>query len=73
MKCKRQFGQHSTKASKDQNSQHAYCPAGSTNWCKWRRAEAEGKLADYMHPPPLNAEVLKLIKPVYKNLVIELL
>lgn len=56
------------KCSTDKNPQHKYCPAGSTSWCSWRRAKAEGTLNDYTHDAPLTDKVQEIIKPIYENL-----
>lgn len=56
------------KCSIDANPQHTYCPAGVTSWCAWRRAEAEGKLENFTHDPPLSKKVQQIIKPIYEDL-----
>ena len=46
-----------------------YCPPGSSSWCKWQKAAAEGTLDDFVHGnPPLNDKVLEAIKPIYESL-----
>lgn len=37
------------KISTDSNPQHHFCPQGSSSWCKWRVAEAEGTLDEFQH------------------------
>lgn len=48
--------------------QHQNCPAGAHSWCKWRVAEAKGKLEDYNHPTALHLDVQKHILPIYDDL-----
>lgn len=57
------------KRSTEENPHHERCPAGSTSWCAWRKAEAAGTLDAYTHKkPPLNDAVLDVIRPVYEDL-----
>lgn len=56
------------KCSTDENPKHEYCPPGENSWCKWRVAEAEGRLANFHHVPPLSESVQTAIRPVYEAL-----
>lgn len=52
--------------STDENPQHHYCPTGITSWCKWQSSQATGQ--NYVHPPPLHADVQKHLLPIYEDL-----
>lgn len=54
------------KASSDENPQHYLCPPGDTSWCKFNKAKAEG--STYQHGTTLSEDILKLIKPIYRDL-----
>lgn len=56
------------KCSTHANPQHTYCPTDATSWCAWRRMEAEGKLENFIHDPPLSEKVQQIIKPIYEDL-----
>lgn len=56
------------KCSTNEKPQHDYCPAEANSWCSWQRAEAEGKLKDYTHNPPLTDQVQQVIRSIYIDL-----
>ncbi|XP_077258532.1 uncharacterized protein LOC143895352 isoform X2 [Temnothorax americanus] len=56
------------KCSTDDEPKHDNCPPGENSWCKWRVAEATGRLADFHHEPALQESVQKAIRPVYEAL-----
>lgn len=57
------------KSSTDENPQHMNCPPGPSSWCKWQKAVADGTIDEYEHEnPPLNDNVLEVIKPIYESL-----
>jgi len=56
------------KCSKDDEPNHGDCPPGENSWCKWRIAEAAGKLDDFHHEPALHESVQKTVRPVYEAL-----
>ncbi|XP_077264825.1 uncharacterized protein LOC143898902 [Temnothorax americanus] len=54
--------------STDEEPQHEYCPTGYESWCKWRVAEATGKLDAFEHPPALHKDVQEKLLPIYQDL-----
>ncbi|KAG8237973.1 hypothetical protein J437_LFUL014674 [Ladona fulva] len=44
------------------------CPPGLNSWCKRARTKAEGSLADFEHPKPLDANVQKVLSTIYEEL-----
>jgi len=56
------------KCSTDDKPQHKNCPPGENSWCKWRIAEATGRLADFHHEPALYDSIKKAILSVYVTL-----
>ncbi|XP_068988155.1 uncharacterized protein [Bombus flavifrons] len=57
------------KISTNKNPQHMNCPPGSSSWYKWQKAVANGTIDEFDHEnPPLNDDVLKVIKPIYESL-----
>ncbi|XP_033355633.1 uncharacterized protein LOC117236621 [Bombus vosnesenskii] len=57
------------KISTNKNPQHMNCPPDSSSWCKWQKAVADGTIDEFDHEsPPLNDDVLKVIKPIYESL-----
>lgn len=54
--------------STDENPQHDLCPIGRESWCKYRREEAKGLLNIFVHDPPLSAEVVTFLEPIYADL-----
>ena len=55
------------KISSDKKPNHIR-PQGPNPWCKWARAKAEGSLAQFKHPEPLDANVQKVLFSIYKEL-----
>lgn len=57
------------KISTNKNPQHMNCSPGSSSWCKWQKAVADGTIDEFDHEnSPLNDDVLKVIKPIYESL-----
>ena len=56
------------KSSTDTNPQYNSCPPGDESWCTWKKAKAQGTLAQYSHKPALSYDVLSEIIPVYEDL-----
>lgn len=56
------------KISTDEKPQHDKCPVGVDSWCSWQKSKALGTLSTYEHKPPMDEDVFKAIKPIYKEL-----
>ncbi|XP_071652727.1 uncharacterized protein [Temnothorax longispinosus] len=54
--------------STDEKPQHEYCPTGCESWCKWRVAEATGKLTEFEHPPAFHKDVQEQLLSIYQDL-----
>ncbi|XP_071639830.1 uncharacterized protein [Temnothorax longispinosus] len=54
--------------STEENPQHEYCPPGDESLCKWRVAEATGKLDKFEHRPAFYKNVQHHLLPIYKDL-----
>lgn len=58
-------------SSDDRDSTHMLCPKGKESWCRWRVAQAEGKILEERKTPLLSGipfEKCHLIKAVYADL-----
>lgn len=56
------------KSSADEKPNHEYCPESAESWCSWQVAKATNSLNDYVHKPPLRADVIAAITPIYEDL-----
>ncbi|XP_029165355.1 uncharacterized protein LOC114936347 [Nylanderia fulva] len=54
--------------STEENPQHQYCPLGAESWCKWRVAEATGKLDEFEHQPAFHKSVQDHLLSIYEDL-----
>lgn len=56
------------KSSTDEEPHHKDCPSGLDSWCTYQVAKATNSLEKYIHKPPLHADVLTAITPIYEEL-----
>lgn len=52
----------------DSNPSHQFCPAGSTSWCKYKKAESEGKLTSLKHKRSVPLVVMEAARKVFEDL-----
>ena len=55
-------------ASNEQNNYHGHCKASSTCWCQYQR-DIINKRNVYKHGRGLSQEVIKWVKPIYRDLI----
>lgn len=54
--------------SSDDEPLHSFCPTGSSSWCKYQRAVAEGSVKKFHHKDTLPEAVMDVIKPIFNSL-----
>lgn len=54
--------------SSNESPSHGACPTGLDSWCKYQKAISEGKPYDHKAHTHLPEPVMKVIKPIFKDL-----